>query len=156
MPGPAKQPRAIKELKGTFQKHKEKANPVTPEALITLPTAPQDLPVKFQETWYRLTAQMQQLGYLTELDLEMLKAYFRQLQMMEEAWETLEREGKTIIMTNKGGGMYPIKSPWISIYNEALSHANRIAQQFGLTPSSREKISATPKEEKKADPWADL
>jgi P27 family predicted phage terminase small subunit len=156
MPGPPKQPRALKELKGTLQKHKENPNPLTPQAVTTLPAAPQDLPVKFQETWYRLTAQMQQLGYLTELDLEMLKAYFRQLSMMEEAWEILEREGKTIIMTNKGGGMYPIKSPWISIYNEALSHANRLAMQYGLTPSAREKLSANPKKEEQKDPWADL
>lgn len=143
-------------MQGTLRPARELDNAMQPDKLEGVPVPPADLDTVGQHTWFVTAAQLHELGVLSGLDLTMLKEYCYQVSVMQKAKKFLDEEGLTIIMTNKGGGMYPVKSPYIAIYNEALTHANRLAQQYGLTPSSRQKISATPKEEKKADPWADL
>jgi P27 family predicted phage terminase small subunit len=140
MPRP-KKPKQIKEIQGTLRPSRELSNPMEVESLSTIPAAPDGLDKVGQDTWYSTASKLQELGLLSDLDLVMLKEYCYQVSIMQKAKKCIDEEGMTIIMQNKGGGMYPVKSPYIAIYNEALTHSCRIAQQFGFTPSSRQSIS---------------
>jgi P27 family predicted phage terminase small subunit len=153
MPSPYKQPKELKELKGTHRKGRDLPDEMSVQPLTSIPTPPQDLPEPAQKTWYAVCAQLKALKILTGLDLDALKAYCFQTYVMDEAMRHIETEGLTIIMQNKGGGMYPIKSPYVAIYNEALAHQNRIGQQFGFSPSSRTKISVGQVKEEKKNPF---
>jgi P27 family predicted phage terminase small subunit len=153
MPSPYKQPKELKALKGTHRKSRDLPNELSAAPLSSIPSAPEDLPEAAKKTWYAVCSQLQTLKILTGLDLDTLKAYSYQTYLMDVAMHHLETEGHTIIMQNKNGGMYPIKSPWISIYNEALTHQNRIGQQFGFSASSRTKISLGQVKEEKKNPF---
>lgn len=150
MASPYKQPKELKKLKGTYRKYKDLPNEMSAAPLLTIPTPPNDLPAPTHDTWNKICAQLAVLKILTPLDLDAIKQYCFQKHMMDTAMEKLNTEGYTVIMTNKAGGSYPVKSPWVSIYNEAATQVNRIGQQFGMSPSARTKISVGQvKEEKK-------
>lgn len=134
-------PKALKELQGTHRKGRDLPDEMNVQPLHTVPMPPADLPEPAHAVWYRVSSQLMAAKVLSVLDLEMLKAYCYQMYVMDLATEEL-KAGYTIIMQNKGGGVYPVKSPWVAIYNDALSHAKNLAIQFGLTPSSRTKISS--------------
>jgi P27 family predicted phage terminase small subunit len=154
MPSPYKQPKELKVIKGTLKKSRELKNPMELDLLVSIPMPPSDLPETAKATWYNVGSELHKLGILSTLDLGLLKAYCYQTYVLDSAMSHLQTEGFTQIMQNKAGGMYPVKSPWVSIYNEALTHVSRIGQMFGFSPSSRQKISANTKQEEK-DPLAD-
>lgn len=155
MPGPAPLPAEIKKKRGTHRPSRDAPDPMQAAPLTTIPTAPDDLPERGRQEWYRAAGQLAAFGILATVDLVLLHQYCRCVVTMEEAQHHLSTEGYTITMHNKGGGMYPVKSPWVSIYNEALTLTLKIAQQYGFTPSSRTKISA-PKADQPEDPWQEL
>lgn len=156
MASPYKQPKELKKLKGTHRKDKDLPGEISIKPLTTIPPPPEDLPEKAQKTWYNVCSQLAALKILTSLDLDALKAYCFQIYTMDESIKVLKEEGFTVIMTNKGGGSYPVKSPYITIYNDALSHVNRIGQQFGFSPSSRTKISVGQIQEEKKNSFDGL
>lgn len=149
-------PKEIKQLKGTHRKGRDTPNEMSVEPLSTIPTAPHDLPEASQKTWYSVCSQLSALKILSSLDLDALKAYCFQVYVMDEAMERLTSEGFTTVITNKGGGSYETKSPYISIYNDALSQVNRIGQQFGFSPSSRTKISIGQTKGKSNNPYEEF
>jgi P27 family predicted phage terminase small subunit len=153
MPSPYKQPKEIKELKGTHRKSRDTPQEMSVRPLTSVPMPPEDLPEPAKKTWFAAASQLLTLKILTGLDLDALKQYCYQKHVMDMAAHTLETEGYTVIMQNKGGGQYPTKSPWISIYNEAATHVNRLQQQFGFNPSARTKISVGQVKEEKKNPF---
>lgn len=146
-------PAEIKKLKGTNRKHRETPNAMAVSALEDIPMPPADLPEQAQKTWYSICSQLAALKVLSPLDLDALKAYCFQIYIMDQTMAEILDKGYTVIMTNATGGSYPVKSPAIAIYNEALTHANRIGQQFGFSPSSRTKISLGQVKEEKKNPF---
>ncbi|MBG8552346.1 phage terminase small subunit P27 family [Hymenobacter sp. BT594] len=124
--------------------------------LDTIEMAPDDLPEIGQAEWYRVVKQLTPLGVLNGADLSLLKSYCHHVATMEAAAAQLKEGGYTTIMTNKGGGSYEIKSPWVTIYNEASDRAAKLGQQFGLTPSARTRISVPAKTEEEKDGWDEL
>lgn len=154
MASPYKQPKELKQLKGTHRKGRDLPDAMSVQVLSHLPSAPDDLPEPAQKTWYSICSQLLALKVLSLLDLDALKAYCFQLWVMDEAMENLKSQGFTVTITNKGGGSYETKSPYIAIYNDALAHVNRIGQQFGFSPSSRTKISMGQVKEEKKNPFS--
>lgn len=146
-------PKAIKELQGTHRKSRDLPDEMTVPALKSVPMPPEDLPQAAHSVWYRVAAELQALKVLSSLDLDMLKAYCYQVHLMDLALHHIETEGLTIIMQNKGGGIYPVKSPYIAIYNDALTQSRSLAIQFGLTPSSRTKIATGQVKETPKNPF---
>lgn len=149
MPGPAPQPTAVKKLKGTHRPGRDAPHAMTLPKLDTIQMAPEDLPEIGKQEWYRVVNELAPLGVLNGADLSLLKSYCQHVATMEAAAKALAAGGYTTTMTNKGGGSYAIKSPWVAIYNEASDRAARLGQQFGLTPSARTRISAPPPEKPK-------
>jgi P27 family predicted phage terminase small subunit len=127
-----------------------------PTQLDTLPAAPEELNPRGQQAWYTAVGELQKLGMLHAVDLPLLQAYCREVQRMHEADFYVSTQGAVLKSRNKGGSEYYLKNPWLNIYNDALAQANRLAAQFGFTPSARTRISAPVTEKPKADPWADL
>jgi P27 family predicted phage terminase small subunit len=127
-----------------------------PSQLAAIPAAPAELNPRGQEAWYVAVGELQKLGMLHAVDLPLLQAYCRELQRMHEADYYVRTQGTVLKAKNKGGSEYYLKNPWLGIYNDALGQANRLATQFGFTPSARTRISAPTTEKPKADPWADL
>jgi P27 family predicted phage terminase small subunit len=127
-----------------------------PSQLASIPAAPEELNQRGQQAWYVAVGELQKLGMLHAVDLPLLQAYCREVQRMHEADYYVRTQGTVLKAKNKGGSEYYLKNPWLGIYNDALGQANRLATQFGFTPSARTRITAPKNDKKPADPWADL
>lgn len=155
MAGRPTKPDAIKDLKGTLRPSRKLEPSLKPPVLSSFEMAPTDLPEAGQREWNNVMQQLQPLKVLASTDLPLLKSYCRHVATMELAAKKLDTEGFTTTITNKGGGSYETKSPWVSIYNEASDRASKLGQQFGFTPSSRTRVVAPAKETPK-DEWEEL
>jgi P27 family predicted phage terminase small subunit len=156
MAGRPRKPDEVKALKGTLQPSRRLEPSLKPSVLSSFEMAPEDLPEAGQREWNNVMQQLQPLKVLASTDLPLLKSYCQQVATMELAAKELNKEGGFITtITNKGGGSYDTKSPWVSIYNEASDRASKLGQQFGFTPSSRTRIVA-PQADKPKDDWEDL
>lgn len=145
MPGPPRKPTAQKKLEGTHRKDREAPNALDFDPTKDLPAPPDDLrPDAARQCWQVCAKELHAKGMLATVDLALLRAYCYQTALMLEAEQELETNGKTTTITNKGGGSYLTKSPWIAILSDATEKVHKIGQQFGFSPASRPRIGMPP------------
>jgi P27 family predicted phage terminase small subunit len=157
MASPYKQPKKLKELKGTLRPSRELPASMELAELSRIPAAPEDLPEAGKQAWYRVVKELESLKVLSVLDFDMLKTYCYQVSVMEEAATEMAKPNGKVTKVKYGNGTILQKSPWVGIYNDAASQVSRIAQQFGFSPAARTKISlAQNKKQEEKDPWDDL
>ncbi len=89
-----------------------------------------------REKFLDLAPRLSRNGILTELDVDGLTAYC----VIYARWVEAEGFIKTLgpIVETTAGNM--IQNPYLSIANRCLEQMNRIAGEFGLTPSSRARL----------------
>ena len=129
-------PTAIKELEGN--PGKRKINEAEPKPEKKAPPCPKWLEPEAKKEWRRLSKQLEQIGVLTEVDQAAFASYCQAYARWEEAEEFITQHG-TIVKTPSG---YWQQVPQVSIAQTYLKIMNKIAEQFGLTPSSRSRIIA--------------
>ena len=81
-------------------------------------------------------------GLLDAASLDLLVAYCREMALYNDMMKDLEREGVTIEVETKGGGVVTQINPKRKIAEGALSNAQRLASEFGLSPASRGRVAA--------------
>ena len=129
-------PTAIKRLKGN--PGKRQLNEYEPKPGKKAPTCPLWLEVEAKKEWRRTARQLEELGILTEVDMAAFAGYCQAYARWKEAEEFISRHG-TIVKTPSG---YWQQVPQVSIAQTYLKIMNKIAEQFGLTPSARSRIVA--------------
>lgn len=140
-----KLPTKIKLIKGTEKKcRRNNAEPVPDPSR---PAPPDDLSGVALAEWERLSEELYSLGLLTNLDQAALAAYCQYYADFWEAVAKLKELGPTI-ETEKGN---LVQSPWVGIKNTAGKIMRQYLAEFGLSPSSRAGVTATP--QKKANPF---
>lgn len=112
--------------------------------MVDLPAVPDWLNDWAKDEWYTVVAWLQSIGLLSSVDVSIIAAYCQQMGVFREAEAYLEH-GR-VIVTDKG---YEMPSPWVAIGNKALMQALKIASEYGLTPSSRTRITL-PKQKAKS------
>ncbi len=146
--GPAPTPTALKVLRGTDRADRKAPNEVKFEAPSIIPKAPAYFDKPAKDVWLKTTRTLQDLKMLAEVDYEMLAAFCFQTSIMERCAKKLAKpNGLIVVFTNKYGAKNSVANPLIKIYNDALSNVNRLAQQFGFSPSARTRITAPTKED---------
>lgn len=154
--GPPPKPSKLKKLQGTFRK--DRAAPRELVAKPGVPPRPTWLNAEGRAEWERVVPQLQALGILSTIDQSMLADYCTAHALAVNATKKYQREGMTI----KVNGQLQ-KHPAVKIAQEARSQAARLAGEFGLSPSSRTRIStpsaddalgAANEKMKRADPSA--
>ena len=129
-------PTAIKELEGNLGKRP--LNVHEPRPLKKAPACPNWLEPEAKKVWRRLAKQMESIGILTDVDMAAFASYCQAYARWKEAEEFITQHG-TIVKTPSG---YWQQVPQVSIsqtYNKIMT---KIATEFGLTPSSRSRITA--------------
>ena len=129
-------PTAIKELEGN--PGKRPMNSAEPKPEKKAPPCPKWLEPEAKKEWRRLSKQLEQIGVLTEVDQAAFASYCQAYARWKEAEEFITQHG-TIVKTPSG---YWQQVPQVSIAQTYLKIMNKIAEQFGLTPSSRSRIIA--------------
>jgi P27 family predicted phage terminase small subunit len=149
MAGRRPKPTRIKEIEGNPGKRPLNRQEPHPEPEI--PACPEHLDDEARAEWGRIAPQLHALGVLARVDRAALAAYCMCWSRWVEA-ETQLRKFGTVIKTAKG---YPIQNPYLGIANTAVDQMRKFMTEFGMTPSSRSRVSASGGDggEEKDDPW---
>lgn len=139
-------PTAIKVLEGN--PGKRKLNEYEPKPEKKAPKCPIWLDPEAKKEWKRTAQKLEELGILTEVDMAAFAGYCQAYARWKEAEEFITKHG-TIVKTPSG---YWQQVPQVSIAQTYLKIMNRFCEQFGLTPSSRSRISADSKAVETDDP----
>lgn len=140
-------PSNLKVLKGTARKGRE--NPDEPKPNPGIPQPPAHLGRYALMEWGRIVPELQLMGLITNVDMAALAAYCQCFDRWVRAESDIDKNGMMVETTN--GNI--IQSPSVGIANTALTLMHRYLTEFGMTPSSRSRISA-PKKDEKDNPWS--
>ena len=148
-PGTKPKPTHLKLIEGNRGKRplnrKEAAVPAA------LPVPPPHLTADALEEWNRVAIWLHRIGLLSEVDRAALaayaQAYGRWVQAERAIAKMAEKDqltGGLMIKTSNGNA---IQNPLVGTANKAAADMMRYAAEFGMTPSARSRIAATPPEE---------
>lgn len=137
MAGRKPKPTALKQLNGN--PGKRPLNRKEPKFSGT-PTCPKHLDKAARAEWKRVSDELSATGLLTTVDRAALAAYCAAWSRWVDAETNIQKFG-TVIKSPKSG--FPIQNPYVGIANTALDQMRKFAVEFGMTPSSRSRISVT-------------
>jgi P27 family predicted phage terminase small subunit len=128
---------------------KRPLNENEPKPRTVLPRCPPHLSDEAKREWRRVSKMLYRLGLLTELDTTALALYCQTYSRWVEAEKKLASFGMLIETPND----LPMQSPYLSIANRCFDQLRAMLTEFGMTPSSRSRISAFPPQEEEDDPF---
>lgn len=138
--GTKPKPTALRVIEGNPGKRALPKNEPKPANVI--PSCPPHLKAEAKKEWRRVTKHLKQLGIIAHIDRGALAAYCQAWARWVEAEERLA-ESQDIVKT-KGGNV--IQNPYLAVANRAQEQMVKIAAEFGMTPSSRTRVSTAPGE----------
>lgn len=141
-------PTPILQLRGS-RKIGRRNEPRPPTAI---PTCPPHLDQRAKAEWKRITKLLAAMKLLTKLDRATLATYCSTWSRLVDA-ETKLREHGLVVKSPSG---YPMQNPYLSVVNRSIEQLGKIATEFGLTPSSRVRLSVPTAPVSDADPFAEL
>jgi len=144
-------PRVLRILLGNPGRRPLGPDEPTPPVVPETQAAPDWLDDGAKVEWGRLAPMLVREGVLTEMDLDALTAYCVAWSTWKDATQQIRRFGmviKTGGKTTKGPDGketttpgYPMQSPYISIANKAMAAMKGLMTEFGMTPSSRNRVA---------------
>lgn len=141
--GPAKEPSALKAVKGTADP-KQVANEPVPTGPVV---APENLTDSAREVWDRLAPDLERKGVLTAWDVDLFAMFCTAVADWDEADQRVQAEGSLVDApvfdrNGKQTGSRTQKSPWLAVRRDAFEMARSLGSRFGLTPSDRASVRA--------------
>lgn len=135
-------PTALKLVRGNPGKRPVNAAEPTPPTSADL-ECPDWLSAPAKEHWPAVAGQLRAAGLLSDIDHAALGLYCEAFARWKDANEKVVKLGAVV----KSANGYPIPSPYLQVANQAYAQLTRMLAEFGMTPSSRSRVSA-----KKPDP----
>jgi P27 family predicted phage terminase small subunit len=125
-----------------------------------MPTMPHWLRNEAKNEWKRIVPELQAIGLLTKVDKTALAGYCQSYAKWKQAEEFIEQHGFTYQFpkrdeTGKITSMYIAPYPQVSIARACLDQVKAFCAEFGMTPSSRTRLSVK-KDDKNEDPMESL
>jgi len=142
-PGRKNIPSNIHILRGNPSKKPahELADSVLPA--IAIPKCPSHLLPAAKAEWKRITPELESLGLISELDMAALSAYCQSYARWVNAESKLKKLGEDGLITETPSG-YQQMSVLLQISNRALDQMHKFMTEFGMSPSSRTRVTASP------------
>jgi P27 family predicted phage terminase small subunit len=103
------------------------------------PKPPRNLDAEAKREWKRVSSELLEAGLLTAVDRAALAAYCAAWSRWRAAEKIIQREGMTFT-TERG---YVQQHPAVGIANTALTTMRQFLVEFGMTPGSRAKVTAS-------------
>jgi len=144
-PGPAPQPTVLKKLRGNPGRRPLPKDEPQPRKSTGIPRAPSHLDKIAQKEWRRMAKELHPIGLLTKVDLTALAAYCATYSMWITAQENIQKHGVLI----KAQSGFPMQSPYLQIANKAMIEMRKWLIEFGMTPSSRSRVTVEKGTEKR-------
>ena len=135
--GPRPTPTTTLRLRGSWRAN---TRPGEPRPELSTPTCPDHLTTAAQDEWKRIVPQLERLGLLSQLDRAALALYC----VAYGRWATAEKDLAVLglVVKTKDGNL--IQNPYLWIANRAAKQMHEMLAEFGMTPSSRTRLSVTP------------
>jgi len=147
-------PTALKVVQGTFRKDRSEANePLLP---VCRPDPADYLDDEARDFHAELVDVLELMQVVTLADRAALSAIADVWSELSAYRSEIELHGLTIEGVDNQGNKKLKANPAVAMRADAWRRLMSGLQQFGLTPSSRTKVAAIKKMEKKSDPWSDL
>jgi P27 family predicted phage terminase small subunit len=143
--GPKPTPKKILKLRGSWRSKLNSAEPDPPPAA---PDCPAHLDEESRREWARVVPLLQTLELLTDIDRAALAAYCQCWSRWVKAEQEIAKFG-AILVNKTNQTIYP--SPWLAVSNKMLQEMRRYLAEFGMTPSSRSRVSTTKEPSKAKD-----
>lgn len=135
-------PTRFKLLTGNAGKRALNEREPQPSLPPSLPKPPKHLSREGRKEWSRVGGFLLRSRVLTEADLTALSAYAT----VYGRWMAAEREikRKGILVRAGPSSKIRVQNPMLSVANKAFQQMSQLLSEFGLTPSSRTRIIASP------------
>lgn len=132
--GPKPTPKSILKLRGSWRAGLGGEGPqFAPGA----PDCPEHVQGAAREEWERVTPLLEQAGLLATVDRAALAAYCVTWARWAEAEAMVAKSG-TVLKSPDGGLCL---NPYLRVADKALEQMQRLLAEFGLSPSSRARVS---------------
>jgi P27 family predicted phage terminase small subunit len=131
-------PTNLKLIRGTARPHRMNKDEPTPP--ISAPEPPAHLDERARSKFAELAAMLARCGVMTELDRDALARYCVIWCRWVDAEAEIKRKGP-IVKTEAGN---IIHSPYLAVANRSHRQLAQLEGEFGLTPSSRSRVRASP------------
>jgi P27 family predicted phage terminase small subunit len=105
-----------------------------------LPACPPHLEGEARKEWRRTGRMLLECGLVTKIDGAALAVLCQAWARWVEAEQNLSRFGVVI----KSPNGFPIQSPYLAIANQAMGQVTKLLVEFGMSPSSRTRVSVAP------------
>jgi P27 family predicted phage terminase small subunit len=135
MRGRKPKPTAIKLLEGN--PGKRPLNGQEPITQVRVPDCPEFLDDEARAEWFRTVPVLRPMRLLTEADRSALAAYCTAYSRWVQAERQVRQYGAVVLSPNK---KFPMKSPYLTVADQALETMRKLMVEFGLTPSARSRI----------------
>lgn len=112
-----------------------------------IPACPSFLSAEAKKEWRRVSKELLAVGLLTVVDRAALAGYCQAYARWKQAEEAIREFGLTYEYTNKNGSTNVVARPEVAIARECLMLIKAFCAEFGLTPSSRSRLTV-PKNER--------
>jgi P27 family predicted phage terminase small subunit len=149
--GPAPQPTVKRILKGNPGRRPLPQNEPRHRRSKKIPLPPSYLDSVGSKEWKRISKELYPLGLLTIVDYAALGGYCASYSAWVDAQEKIKKEG-SIIVSPSG---FPMQSPYLQIANKSMAEMRKWLIEFGMTPSSRTRVSVGKPDDNK-DPLAEF
>lgn len=143
-------PTALKILRGNPGKRALPTQEPTPAPAPITP--PATLKGDALAEWDRIAPLLSAAGLLTQLDPFALTLYCEAYADWSEAKRQIDKFGTVI----KGAKGFPVLSPYVGIAAKAWERMRKILIEFGMTPSSRARVTTAEQRPTDADPFAEF
>lgn len=108
-----------------------------------------------KKEWLRVANELEDLNILTNVDIAALGMYCDAYSKYQLATKKINEEGMFIEYTNKAGATNVIEHPAVKAQVKYAELIKKLCSEFGLTPSSRAKITLPKQEEEKEESLED-
>ena len=133
-PGPAPLPSHLKLLRGTARP--SRTNKSEPKPKAKAPRCPEWLSDEAKAEWRKTVKQLKAMGVLFESDQDLIAAYANALVNYRKATLMVDAEG--LLIEGRRDGM--VTNPAVRVQRDSAQLIRQLAQEFGLSPSSRTRI----------------
>lgn len=132
-------PTQIKQARGTLRKCRE--NPNEPEYVLLheIPDPPPYLSEAGRKVYFTTAEELLKIGVLSRVSFTLFVMYCIEVDKYYQACKELSKAPMII----KNSMNEPRVNPWQRIANESLYNSIRLAGEFGLSPSTAGKVTAT-------------
>ena len=110
---------------------------------VSIPKAPAHLLSGAKKEWNRISVHLEKLGLVTELDMAALAAYCQAYARWANAESQIKKLGEESLIETTPSGYKQI-SVLLQISNRAAEQMHKFMGEFGMSPSTRTRVTASP------------